>query len=165
MKWDEVGDQPCSIARSLAIVGDKWTLLVLRSAFLGIRRFDDIQAMLGVTRHVLADRLKRLVEADILKKVPYQDRQTRYEYRLTEKGRDLYPVLMALVAWGDKWLDGGFGPPLLYRHHDCGQFFTPTMCCSACGKPIHTRNVIPQSGPGLEARAKALREGEAGKTS
>ncbi len=111
MKWQEVGEQPCSVGRSLSVIGDRWTLMVLRNAFLGTRRFDDFQSILGVTGHVLADRLKRLVESDILKRVPYRDRQERYEYRLTEKGRDLYPVLLALVAWGDKWMDEGRGPP------------------------------------------------------
>lgn len=149
MKWQDVGEQPCSIARSLAIVGDRWTLMVLRCAFLGTRRFDDFQTMLGVTRHVLADRLKRLVEADVLKKVPYHDRQERFEYRLTEKGRDLYPVLLALVGWGDKWLDGGMGPPLQYHHHICGKIFTPTMTCSECGEPVNPREVTPMAGPGL----------------
>ena len=148
MKWQDVGEQPCSIARSLAIVGDRWTLMVLRSAFLGIRRFDDFQASLGVTRHVLAERLKRLVEADILQKVPYQDRQERFEYRLTEKGRDLYPVLLALVNWGDKWLDGGMGPPVQYRHNTCGHMFTPTMVCSECGEEVNAREVRPVAGRG-----------------
>ncbi len=151
MKWQEVGEQPCSVARSLAIIGDRWTMLVLRNAFLGTRRFDDFQATLGVTRHVLSERLKRLVEESILKKVPYQDRQERFEYRLTEKGRELYPVLLALTAWGDKWLDGGLGAPLQYRHHKCGKVFTPTMTCSECGEPVHPREVTPQAGPGLAA--------------
>lgn len=118
-----------------------------------MRRFDDFQAQLGLTRHVLADRLKRLVEGGVLKKVPYQDRQTRYEYRLTEMGRDLYPVLLALVAWGDRWLDGGNGPPIQYRHHQCGEIFTPTMCCSICGEPVDARSVTPLAGPGLNVQA------------
>ncbi|MFZ5602366.1 MAG: winged helix-turn-helix transcriptional regulator [Pseudomonadota bacterium] len=154
MKWQDVGEQPCSIARSLAIVGDRWTLMVLRSAFLGIRRFDDFQASLGVTRHVLAERLKRLVESDVLQKVPYQDRQERFEYRLTEKGRDLYPVLLALVNWGDKWLDGGLGPPVQYRHNTCGHMFTPTMVCSACGEAVNAREVTPVVGPGLAGKSR-----------
>lgn len=149
MKWQDVGNQPCSIARSLSVIGDRWTLLVLRNAFLGTRRFDDFQATLGVTRHVLAERLKRLVEFEVLKKVPYQDRQERFEYRLTEKGRELYPVLQALVAWGDKWMDEGMGPPLLYHHKTCGKVFTPIMVCSECREPITARDVTPMAGPGL----------------
>lgn len=157
MKWQDVGEQPCSIARSLAVVGDRWTLMVLRCAFLGIRRFDDFQSMLGVTRHVLADRLKRLVEAGVLKKVSYQDRQARFEYRLTEQGRDLYPVLLALARWGDKWLDGGMGPPLQYRHSKCGKLFTPTMMCSECGEAIDPREVMPMAGPGLSVHRPVSR--------
>lgn len=98
MKWQDVGEMPCSVARSLSLLGDRWTRLILRNAFLAIRRFDDFQAQLGVTRHILADRLSRLVEAEVLKKVPYQDNPPRHEYRLTEKGRDLYPVLLALTT-------------------------------------------------------------------
>ena len=98
MKWQEVGETPCSMARSLAILGDRWTLLILRNCFLGMRRFDEFQASLGVTRQVLADRLSRLVEAGALKKVPYQERPPRYEYRLTEMGHDLHPVLLALAS-------------------------------------------------------------------
>lgn len=144
MKWQAVGEQPCSIARTLAIIGDRWTLLILRNTFLGIRRFDDFQANLGVTRHVLSERLKRLVEHDILKKVPYHDRQERFEYRLTDKGRDLYPIMLSLAAWGDKWLDEGQGAPVYYIHQDCGQRFTPILVCSQCQQSIHTRNVKPQ---------------------
>ena len=94
MKWQDIGDIPCSIARSLAVLGDRWTLMVLRNCFLGIKRFDDFQTNLGVTRHVLAERLQRLVEAEVLCKVAYQQKPERFEYRLTEKGRDLYPCLL-----------------------------------------------------------------------
>ncbi len=149
MKWQDVGEQPCSIARSLSVIGDRWTMLLLRNAFLGTRRFDDFQAQLGVTRHVLAERLKRLVEHNILKKVPYQDRQERFEYRLTEKGRDFYPVLLALVSWGDKWMDEGRGPPIIYQHKSCGQMMTPSLMCSECHEPLTARDVIPMMGPGM----------------
>ena len=116
MKWQSVGEQPCSVARTLSVMGDRWTMLILRNAFLGIRRFDDFQSSLGVTRHVLAERLKRLVEHEILKKTPYQDRQERFEYRLTEKGHDLQPILLTLTAWGDKWMDEGRGAPVIFYH-------------------------------------------------
>ncbi len=99
MKWDDIGEQPCSIARTLSIMGDRWTMLILRNCFLGTRRFDDFQSHLGVTRHVLSERLKRLVEHDILVKTPYVDRQERFEYRLTEKGMELYPVLLSMANW------------------------------------------------------------------
>lgn len=150
MKWDEVGALPCSMARSLALLGDRWTLMVLRNVFMGMRRFDDFQTQLGITRHVLSDRLGRLVEHGVLKKEPYQQRPLRHEYRLTEMGRDLYPVLQALNAWGDKWLDGGHGAPLHYVHKTCGHFFTPVMVCSHCRQPVDARNTTPFAGPGLQ---------------
>jgi DNA-binding HxlR family transcriptional regulator len=155
MKWQDVGATPCSIARSLSLIGDRWTLLILRNAFLAIRRFDDFQAQLGVTRHVLADRLGRLVSAGVLTKVAYQDHPPRYEYRLTDMGRDLYPVLLALTTWGDKWLDEGQGPPLQYVHQKCGHVFTPTMVCSTCREPVLPREVTPVAGPGLAGRKSA----------
>jgi DNA-binding HxlR family transcriptional regulator len=160
MKWDNVGEMNCSVARSLSILGDRWTLLVLRNAFLAMRRFDDFQASLGVTRHVLADRLNRLVEAEVLKKVPYQDNPPRFEYRLTEKGRDLYPVLLALTAWGDKWLDEGRGAPLEYVHKDCGKKFRPTMVCSECREPVTPHDVMPVAGPGLAALSRKAAPGQ-----
>src|SRR5271167_297807 len=99
MRWSELADERCSIARTVSVIGDRWTLLILRDCFLRVRRFDDFEARLGITRHILADRLKKLVDAGVLQKVPYQDRQLRYEYRLTQKGLDLYPVLMSIVHW------------------------------------------------------------------
>ena len=155
MKWQEVGEQPCSVARALSVVGDRWTMLILRNAFMGIRRFDDFQANLGVTRHLLSDRLKRLVEEDVLKKVPYQDRQQRFEYRLTEKGKDLYPVLLSLVKWGDKWMDRGLGAPIEYVHHSCGKKFTPVLVCSECREEVNVRNVTPTLGEGFRASVEA----------
>ncbi|MEY2863936.1 MAG: hypothetical protein RLY58_1643 [Pseudomonadota bacterium] len=149
MKWDDVGNLNCSVARTLSVMGDRWTMLVLRNAFMGIRRFDDFQRQLGVTRHVLADRLKRLVDEKIFNKVPYQP--NRFEYRLTEKGHALYPILLALTAWGDAWMDEGRGPPLYYHHKTCGQRMSPVMVCSACGDPVVARDVTPMIGPGFAA--------------
>ena len=104
MKWDEIGDQPCPVAKALSVLGDRWTMLILRNAFMGVRRFDDFQSSLGLTRHVLSDRLKRLVEHEILVKVPYVSRQQRFEYQLTEKGLDLYPILLSMMQWSENWL-------------------------------------------------------------
>ena len=101
MKWDEIGDQPCPVAKALSVLGDRWTMLILRNAFMGVRRFDDFQSSLGLTRHVLSDRLKRLVEHEILVKVPYVSRQQRFEYQLTEKGLDLYPILLSMMQWSE----------------------------------------------------------------
>jgi len=149
MKWDDVGDLNCSVARTLAVIGDRWTMLVLRNAFMGIRRFDDFQRQLGVTRHVLAERLKRLVDAQIFSKVLYQP--NRFEYRLTDKGRALYPILLALTTWGDAWMDDGRGPPIVYHHKSCGHHMTPTMVCSECGEPVNARDVIAMAGSGFSA--------------
>lgn len=149
MRWDEIETQNCSIARSLSVVGDRWTLLILRECFLGVRRFEDFQAHLGMARHRLSDRLGRLVEDEVLKKVPYQDKPTRHEYRLTEKGKDLYPVLLSLVRWGDRWMDQGRGAPVVYRHNTCGHMTTPVLSCSACGEALAAHEVTPLAGPGL----------------
>ena len=153
MKWQDVGDMPCSVARSMAILGDRWTMLILRNAFMAMRRFDDFQASLGMPRHILSTRLKKLVEAGVFVKVPYQEAPVRYEYRLTEKGKDMYPIIMALVAWGDKWLDEGKGAPLVFHHKRCGKAFTPVVCCSECGEPVVAREVMATAGPGLQAEA------------
>ncbi len=112
--------QVCSVAGALEIVGERWSLLVLRDAFLGVRRFDDFQRSLGVARNVLQSRLERLVEEGILERRLYQERPKRYEYRLTDKGRDLYPVLVALLQWGDRYLADAEGPSLILEHRDCG---------------------------------------------
>ncbi len=149
MKWDAIGDMNCSVARTLGIVGDRWTLLILRSAFMGIRRFDDFHAMLGMTRHVLTERLGRLVETGILRKALYHEKPARYEYRLTDKGKDLYPVVLALMAWGDKWMDKGLGAPVLMEHVPCGHHMTPVMVCSECREPVLPRDTRLLAGPGL----------------
>ncbi|MBN3723094.1 winged helix-turn-helix transcriptional regulator [Burkholderia sp. Ac-20379] len=154
MKWDDVGEMPCSVARTAAVLGDRWTLLILRNAFLGIRRFDAFQAQLGVTRHVLADRLARLVDDGIFEKRPYQANPPRHEYRLTDKGRDLHPILLALTAWGDRWKDDGAGPPVLLRHKRCGKLMRPVMVCSECGEPLDPRDIEALPGPGWPAAAQ-----------
>lgn len=149
MKWQETSEIPCSVARTLSVIGDRWTLLVIRNAFLGMQRYEQFHANLGVTRHVLADRLSRLVEAEILEKVLYQQRPPRYEYRLTEKGRDLHPILMMLTAWGDKWMAQEHGAPLLFKHTTCGHVFTPKLACSECAEEVLVSDVSPMIGPGI----------------
>src|SRR3989338_968713 len=119
MRWEELEQQPCSLARTLSVVGDRWTLLVLRESFLGIRRFDEFEKRLGITRHVLAERLKKLVEAGVLDKVAYQQRPLREEYCLSAKGRDLYPAIMALVHWVDRHMSGAEGAPIRHIHRSC----------------------------------------------
>lgn len=151
MKWDEIGDQPCSVARTLSVLGDRWTMLILRNAFMGVRRFDDFQRSLGLTRHVLSERLKRLVEHGILAKVPYVERQERFEYQLTEKGLDLYPIMLSMIQWADKWMDMGLGKPIEFTHKRCGKKMIPKMVCSECDEPIQVKDVQATAGPGYFA--------------
>jgi DNA-binding HxlR family transcriptional regulator len=148
MKWSEVGDLTCSVARTLSVVGDRWTLMILRDAFLGARRFEQFGAV-GLTRHRLADRLRRLVQAGVLDRVPYQDRPRRFEYRLTEKGRDLYPVIVSLVRWGDRWMAGDDGPPVELVHRDCGHVVMPELACPHCARPVAARDMRVRPGRAL----------------
>lgn len=141
MKWNDLADEECSIARSAALIGDRWTLMVLRDCFLGIRRFEDFQRRLCISRTIIAERLKRLSEAGVLEKIAYQLRPLRCEYRLTAKGLDLHPVIMAVVHWGDRHLADESGPPLIHRHKSCGCDFHPVMTCSACGGTVEARGV------------------------
>ena len=143
-------NQRCSIARTLEIVGDRWTLLVLRDVFLGVRRFDDVQRDLGIARNVLSDRLARLVEDGILERRRYQERPERFEYRLTEKGLDLWPSLMALMRWGDKHLAQD-GPPRIVEHRDCGGGLTDGLTCDRCGESLGATVVTSRPGPGALA--------------
>lgn len=148
MRWDELSSENCSLARALAVVGDRWTLLILREAFLRVRRFEDFQARLGIARRVLTERLSGLVADGVLRKVAYQERPARYEYRLTDKGLGLYPVVLALVHWGDAHYAGPEGPPVLHRHKSCGHDFRSVLSCSACGGAVHPRDVEPHAGGG-----------------
>jgi DNA-binding HxlR family transcriptional regulator len=148
MRWDELSNEACSVARTVSVIGDRWTMLILRDCFLRVRRFEEFQERLRITRHILADRLRKLVKLRVLKRVPYQKRPPRYEYRLTEKGLDLHPVVLAMVRWGDTHMAGKRGRPLLFEHH-CGHAFEPTMTCSACGEAIKAREVRVSPGPGL----------------
>lgn len=150
MKWDALEEESCSIARSLAVIGDRWTLLVLRECFLRVRRFEEFQTNLDITRHLLADRLKKLVSYGVLRRIPYQDCPKRYEYLLTPKGLDLYPVLMAIVHWGDVHMVDERGRPLLHEHKNCGKVFDPVMVCSECGEPLRAREVHTHPGPGAD---------------
>lgn len=133
--------QTCSIARALEIIGERWTLLILRDAFLGVRRFDDFQRNLGVARNVLNVRLQRLVDSGLLERRRYQERPERFEYRLTEKGLDLWPALVALMQWGDRHTCGGDGPPLRLEHRGCGGAITDRRTCEACGAELGVRDV------------------------
>ena len=155
MRWQELDQQPCSLARTLSVVGDRWTLMVLRDCFLGIRRFDEFEKRLGITRHVLTDRLKKLVEEGVLKKVPYQQRPLREEYRLTEKGLDLHPVILALVNWGDRHMADERGAPIEHVHKACGKVMQPVTVCAECGEPVTARDIQVQVGVGWKPEDEA----------
>ncbi len=140
MRRTSFADMPCSVARTLEVVGEWWTMLVIREAFSGVRRFDDFQSNLGIARNVLASRLQSLVDNEVLERRQYQDRPPRCEYRLTQKGRDLYPVLIAMLTWGDKWMAGEAGPPLKLTH-ECGHQPDATLVCAHCNEKLEARQM------------------------
>ena len=147
MKRTSVSHMNCSVARTLDVVGEWWTLLIVRNLLLGQRRFEEIQGDLGIARNILSDRLSTLVAAGVVDRVKYMDHPERFEYTLTESGRDLFPVIAALMAWGDKWAAPD-GPPMLFRHA-CGHAGSAQVVCGECGEPMTIDNVRPKAGPGL----------------
>jgi len=134
----------CSIARTLEVVGEKWALLAIREVFLGNRRFDEMVRRTGAPRDTMSARLRALVDRGILVRVPYSEHPARYEYRLTSAGRDLYPVIMSLLRWGDEHLAGEDGPPLRLEHHGDHRF-VPELACGCCGEVVDARDVRPWS--------------------
>ena len=140
--------QACSIAGTLELIGERWSLLILRDVFLGIHRFDDLQRGLGVARNVLRDRLRLLVDEDVLERRRYQERPERFEDRLTDTGLDLWPAIVALMRFGDRHLAGDDGPPMVLEHRDCGGAVTDFAACAACGAPLTARDVRVH-GPGV----------------
>lgn len=146
--------QVCSAARALEVVGERWTLLIVRDAMHGMRRFEEFQRSLGVARNVLSDRLGKLVDAGVLDRVEYQERPVRLEYQLTDKGRDLRPVILALTQWGDRYVPHPDGPPRLVRHVGCGAPVTQRAVCDVHGV-IDAAEVRTVPGPGLTAREPA----------
>lgn len=139
--------QNCSIARTLEVVGERWSMLIIREVFLGVRRFDQFQRRLGVARNVLQSRLERLIEAGVLERIPYQERPVRYEYRLTTKGVDLWPALVAMLQWGDKYAAPN-GPPLVIEHKECGGTLDDRRRCVRCGAELGAGDVRRVVGPG-----------------
>ena len=148
MKWENIAEMPCSVARTLSVIGDRWTMLILRDAFSHPVRFEALREKFGVTRHLLASRLDRLVDQGIFDRQLYQERPKRYEYRLTPKGHSLLPVLLTMIAWGDQWMDGGAGPPVVVRHREC-QHATHAVCvCASCGGVLTSDGIETMKGPG-----------------
>jgi DNA-binding HxlR family transcriptional regulator len=143
MRWDSVGETRCSIARALSVVGERWTMLVLREAFLGRKRFEDFHRHTGIARNILSARLHALVENGILAREASAPPDGHVEYRLTAKGLDLYPVLASLMRWGDTWMADEAGPPVKLMHRRCDHFATPKLVCSHCGESLEARSVEP----------------------
>jgi DNA-binding HxlR family transcriptional regulator len=143
-----------SVGRTLALLGEKWTLLVLREAFFGVRRYGQLARNLGIPRPTLSARLRTLVDAGLLQRVRYATEPARYEYRLTPAGIDLFPAIVALMRWGDAHLAGPDGAPIVLRHNDCGEIADPYLACRGCGEEIHARNVTPERGAGFLQTAR-----------
>jgi DNA-binding HxlR family transcriptional regulator len=140
--------QVCSVARTLEVVGERWSLLIIRSVYLGVHRFEDLIDAVGITRSVLTGRLQRLVEDGVIERTPYQEHPTRYEYRLTAKGEDLWPVLVHMMRWGDTYYCEAAGAPRLLEHTGCGGSPNEHLMCDTCGELLEIGSVTPRRGPG-----------------
>lgn len=151
MKRVDTSDWPCTIARSVALLGDHWNLLLVRQACRGTRRFDDFQRELGIGRNILTVRLNHLVDEGLMQRVAYQDNPPRSEYRLTQQGREVYPILAAMAAWGERWLTGPEGTPLVLHHTTCDHDMQAVVVCSECAAPIDVRETTARRGPGYRA--------------
>ena len=147
MERKSFSEMHCSVAQCLEVVGEWWSLLIIRDVFLGVTRFDEMQERLGISRNVLNQRLARLVSAGVLVKVPYSEHPPRFDYRLTDKGRDLWPVITAMRQWGDRYAAPD-GPPMELIHKGCGHATEATVVCSECGEPMGVRDVRGVPGPG-----------------
>ena len=146
--------ETCSIGRAMEILGERWTFLILRESFYGVRRFSDMQRNLGIARNILSTRLQTLVRAGILERRLYQEEPERFEYRLTQAGRDLYPAVIAIMKWGDEHLSDDAGPPVVLRH-SCGELIDPVLVCNHCGGALHPHDVTPEPGPGAQVPTAA----------
>jgi DNA-binding HxlR family transcriptional regulator len=144
-----------SVGRTLSLVGDRWTIMILREAFFGVRRYGQLARNLEIPRPTLSLRLRKLVQSGLLERVLYSSEPDRHEYRLTDAGRDLFPAVITLMRWGDTHLAGADGPPIVLRHESCGQRTRPHVTCDVCGEEINTRNVRPERGPGFAVKPSA----------
>jgi DNA-binding HxlR family transcriptional regulator len=164
VRWADLGASGCSIARALSVVGDRWTLLLLREAFLGATRFEEFHGNTGAARHIVAARLQDLVAHGVLDRAQYHDRPARFEYQLTPKGTALYPVIVSLLAWGDEWMLDGREPTLAVVHEPCGATVTPELRCPTCGRRVDSHDTHhlmagrdvpapPHESPGAAGRA------------
>jgi DNA-binding HxlR family transcriptional regulator len=148
MKRTTFANMQCSMSRALDVIGDWWTPLIIRDLFIGVSRFDQLVADLGISRNLLTERLKLLEENRLVSRRAYSQKPPRFEYALTEAGADLVPVLMALTAWGDKWVRPAEGKPILFRHQSCGHVFSPQVTCPHCSGAVKAAQVTALPGPG-----------------
>ena len=152
----DFSEMPCSTARTLEAIGDRWSLLIVRDALYGLRRFEEFTEDLGIARNVLTDRLTKLVDLGIFDKVAYEQRPLRHEYVLTDKGRDLLGVVLAMAAWGDRWATDSSEPPVQFDHRSCGSHgVTPMVTCSECREPLVLGQVRAHPSPVTGSRAAA----------
>ena len=158
MRWQDLSEDNCPVARGLSVIGERWTVLILRDCFMGIRRFEQFQSRIGVTRHVLADRLRKLEAAGVLRREPYQDRPVRYEYRLTDMGKGLHSVVVALVDWANRHVPSDGPPPFEIVSRETGEAVEPVMIDARSGLPITHRSVTAR---GLDAERDGGDDGAA----
>ncbi|WP_067825081.1 winged helix-turn-helix transcriptional regulator [Nocardia inohanensis] len=164
MKRTTFANWPCTVARTVDLIGDWWTPLILREACYGATRFDEFERILGLSRNVLTQRLTRLVEEGMLDRVQYQERPVRHEYLLTDQGREFFPVIAAMMAWGDRWLAPEAGAPVVLHHDACDHDTHAEVVCAHCREPLRQQDVSARLGPGFppRLREKALATGRFG---
>lgn len=143
-----------SVGRATQLLGDRWTFLILREAFFGTRRFNEFAQNLGLSRNILSNRLKMLVAQGIFEERPYGPSKARNEYRLAQAGRDIFPIVVALLQWGDKHLAGSHGPSIVLEHTPCGNNADPLLTCRACHQPIELGEIVPTPGRGASKWAR-----------
>lgn len=160
MLRNDYENQSCSIAGALEIVGERWSLLIVRDILLGLRRFDELQSHLGIARNVLQTRLTRLQEEGVIERVPYQQRPLRHEYMLTEKGLDLWPIIVSLMKWGDRYAPPEGGPAVVIEHRGCGGAVDEHRICEKCGERLRARDAVGRPGPGAAEGHPLLRRSE-----
>ena len=162
MLRNDYENQSCSIAGALEVVGERWSLLIVRDILLGLRRFDELQSHLGIARNILQARLARLQAQGVIERVPYQERPLRHEYMLTEKGLDLWPAIVALMKWGDRYTPPEGGPAVLIEHRGCGGAVDEHRICERCGARLKARDAVGRPGPGAAPGHPLLRRDERG---
>jgi DNA-binding HxlR family transcriptional regulator len=157
---NDYDNQACSIAGALEVVGERWSLLIIRDIMLGLRRFDELQSDLAIARNVLQARLTRLQEHGVIERVPYQQRPLRHEYLLTEKGLELWPMIVALMSWGDRYAAPEGGPAVVIEHRGCGGSVDEHRICERCGARLKARDALGRPGPGARADHPLVRRAE-----